>query len=132
MFSLSKLSYFACSEADKSWYDTQLSSHRIKIDLELCCKKLLRNAKYIRRYRSQINICRTAAQNGHLDCLMYARKLRFKWNRYTCESAASFGHLDILKYAHKHGCPWDVNTCRHAAENEEFDIIKYVLQDGCP
>ena len=31
------------------------------------------------------------------------------------QSAAKNGHLECLKYAREHGCPWDEETCEDAA-----------------
>ena len=46
--------------------------------------------------------------------------------------AAEDGSLDCLLYAHENGCPWDVITIM-AAENEgNLDCLRYARVNGCP
>ncbi len=77
-------------------------------------------------------MCIIAAANGHLDCLKYAHKNGYSWNKRICEEAAYNSHLDCLKYAHENGCPWDEKTCASAVKNRELDCLKYAHENGCP
>ena len=54
---------------------------------------------------NKYNVCTTAAQNGWLDLLKWARKLengsQAEWNSWTCKNAAENGHLEVLKWVEK-------------------------------
>jgi hypothetical protein len=49
----------------------------------------------------------------------------------TCAYAAENGHLECLVYAHENGCPWDGDVCAKAAEKGHLDCIKYAHENGC-
>jgi len=104
------------------------------------------------------SICRYAAKNGHLECLMLARNYNCPWDEHVCIDAASRGHYDCLKYAHEngciltkevcyyassghlecliyahtHGCPWDSKLYEHAIISGDLESIKYAHANGCP
>ena len=88
------------------------------------------------------NICHRAACNGHLDCLIWARKgssrkvltlpKAIPWNEKTCAWAARGGHLLCLMWARKNGCPWNEWTCIQATRNGHKDIFKWIHKNGCP
>ena len=61
--------------------------------------------------------CAGTVENGHLDCLKWARTKGCPWNEETCRNAAMGGHLDLLKWARRNGCPWNEGTCTSAAKN---------------
>jgi hypothetical protein len=46
------------------------------------------------------------AEIGHIDIFIFCHKYGFPLNRITCKSAALNGHLECLKYAHENDCPW--------------------------
>ena len=50
----------------------------------------------------------------------------------TCASAAVNGHLDCLRYARKNGCPWDEKTCDNAAKYGQLECLKYACARKCP
>lgn len=54
-----------------------------------------------------INSCRFAAEQGHLDVLKWCKENEGRWDARTCINAAGSGHLDLLRWAHENGCPWD-------------------------
>ena len=76
--------------------------------------------------------CREAAEEGHLECLKWARENGCPWIWDACADAAQVGHLECLKYAHENGCPWDSYTCNAAAEAGQLECLKYAHEDGCP
>jgi hypothetical protein len=76
--------------------------------------------------------CHLAAYQGHLDCLKYAHENGCPWNEGTCSNASNRGHVNCLIYAHENGCPWNADTCRLAVENDHLDCLKYALENGCP
>jgi hypothetical protein len=103
------------------------------------------------------SICRYAAKNGHLECLMLARQFNCPWDSRVCSDAASRNQYECLKYAHEngcpwtkyvcyyasydnlqcliyahtHGCPWDSNTCKNSAKNGHLECLKYAYENGC-
>ncbi|VVC38285.1 Ankyrin repeat-containing domain,Reverse transcriptase domain [Cinara cedri] len=137
MFSLAKLSYYACNDLEKKWYYT-VPKNVIDIDVRDCCELLLglrSNKSYpsaLYELTRPFELCTIASKHGHLDCLIYAHNLEFKWNTETCNNAAINGHFDMLVYAHEHGCQWNIKTCERAAKYGHLDILKYAHEHGCP
>ena len=76
--------------------------------------------------------CRSAAVNGHIECLQYAHENGCRWNKDTCAQAAKGGHIKCLKYAHENGCPWDVFTCYLAARFGHLECLQYAHENECP
>ena len=77
-------------------------------------------------------ICATAAYNGHLQCLIWARRNGYRWTEYTCTWAAGYGHIDCLIWAQRNGCPWSIVTCIYAAQNGHLDCLIWARKNGCP
>ena len=94
--------------------------------------------------------CDFAAQNGHLDCLVYLFEnvcrghpyfdARVAFTELTCESAAHNGKLECLKYCIgviKKFAPnyfrmeSSSGPCDKAAENGHLDCLKYAHENGC-
>ena len=47
-----------------------------------------------------------------------------------CRLAAESGHLEILQYAVEDGCPWIPEMCLEAArKNKHVDVVKWIT-DG--
>jgi hypothetical protein len=59
--------------------------------------------------------CAWAAQEGHLEVLIWTHNRGLPWDATTCEQAASAGCLQILQWVRPHGCPWSTWTCSLAA-----------------
>jgi len=102
--------------------------------------------------------CRSAAANGHLDCLKYLHEdVKAPWDcetaywaarnghlhileylvereydefdEYACASAAEYGHLECLKYLHEDvKAPWDWETASEAAGNGHLHILEYLVE----
>lgn len=54
-------------------------------------------------------MCFSAALNGDLAMLKWARENDCPWDENTCTVAAMMGHLDLVNWARENGCPWDEN-----------------------
>ena len=69
-----------------------------------------------------------------LGCIFFnlPRRGQGEWNSSTCSSAAKNGHLDVLKWARENGCEWDSWTCSNAAKNGHLDVLEWVRENGCP
>ncbi|KAE9521321.1 hypothetical protein AGLY_018279, partial [Aphis glycines] len=90
------------------------------------------NCRKNTRFRSFDNVvCKEAACNGQLECLVYLYNNGCLWDEDTCRAAAYKGHMDMLRYAHENHCPWDENTCRAAAEGGHMDMLRYAHENGC-
>ena len=73
-----------------------------------------------------------AARGGHIECLVYAHTNGCEWYSDTCTAAAEGGHLDCLEYAHTHGCPWNAGACVKAARGGHLECLRYLHTRGCP
>ena len=76
--------------------------------------------------------CASAARNGNLECLKYAREQGCDWDERTCWSAAKYGQLECLKYAHENGCPWDYWTYFCAMSNGNMEVILFLIEREHP
>ena len=59
-----------------------------------------------------------------------AARARVWVDERTCTSAALEGNLEVLKWAREQGCPWDEATC--AAKGGHFAVLKWAREQGCP
>jgi hypothetical protein len=50
----------------------------------------------------------------------------------TFMSAAPDGHLEVLKWARANRCHWDQWTCSEAAKNGHLKVLQWARADGCP
>ena len=73
-----------------------------------------------------------AARKGHLECLQYLQENGCPHDETVCSEAATMGQLDCLEYAHEQGFPWDEGTCAVAAERSRFPCLRYAHEYGCP
>ena len=66
-------------------------------------------------YLCDLDVCYSAASEGHLEVLRWARSQGCPWdNDLTCAAACN-GHLKLLNWLIKEGCPYDKGECRGAA-----------------
>lgn len=89
-----------------------------------------------------VNVCVSAVEGGHLDCLKY---LCEKCNALSdielnswcdvggcmCESAAKNGHLDCLKYLYEHEIKGGCEACTEAAKHGHLDCLKFLHENEC-
>ena len=77
--------------------------------------------------------CPSAAENGHLAALQFARRGDgCPWDEATCHKAAQGGHLDCLQWAHEHGCPWNADTASFAAYGGHLECLRWATARGIP
>lgn len=67
-----------------------------------------------------------AAAGGHLDCLAYAHE-HGGADELECTAAAGNGHLECLVYAHEHGVEFDGEEDKAAAEGGHLACLEYVF-----
>jgi len=105
-FTLIKLAYFACVPECRESYDTR--NFGVSVDLKACCKFLMAPGNSLRALKSEddegLDVCSTAAFNGHIDCLRQAHVAGIPWDWRTIEVSCRTGHLECLMYAHDNGC----------------------------
>jgi hypothetical protein len=72
--------------------------------------------------------CTIAAENGQIDCLIYAYENGYPLNKTTFEAAVKGGYLNCLRYS-SNKFPWDKKEClKIATENNDIQIIEYILE----
>jgi hypothetical protein len=76
--------------------------------------------------------CSSAAFEGHLEVLQWARKHGCPWDSESCAYAAKGGHLHVLQWAREHDCPWNKQTCRQAAEHGHLDVLQWAREQDPP
>jgi hypothetical protein len=75
-------------------------------------------------------VASSAAMNGHLDCLQFARESGYPWIDALTRAAASGNHLDCLKYCIDQGCSYNKETLDFAASNGALECLVYLNQLG--
>ncbi len=67
-----------------------------------------------------------AAENGHVDCLVYAHENGFfLLNKYVCEAAARCGQLECLRYLHDITPLWIENgTLYYSRKCKNIKVIQ--------
>jgi hypothetical protein len=92
--------------------------------------KYLVSQPFQRQINWNLYICRSAARNGHLDILQYARGLTppCPWDERVCAVAALGGHLHLLRWARtqREPCPWDATACTQAAFGGHLDVMSFL------
>ena len=76
--------------------------------------------------------CTTAAANGHLEALQWARAHGRPWGYTTSAAAAAGGHLAALQWAHAQGCPWNEQTTAGAAAGGHLEVLQWARAAKCP
>ena len=54
---------------------------------------------------NHFEVCETAAEQGCLVVLQWAKSKGYPWDVWTCTNAAGNGHLAVLQWADANGCP---------------------------
>ena len=89
-----------------------------------------------RGYEFDEEVCKGAAQGGHLEVLKFLRGLDppCPWDEETCEMAAMEGRLDVLKFLRSQDppCPWNVQTCSEAALGGHLEVLKWLRSQDPP
>ena len=83
--------------------------------------------------------CTTAAANGHLEALQWARAHGRPWGYTTSAAAATGGHLEVLQWARAQDppcpwelhCSWDENVCNRAAANGHIEVLHWARWNRC-
>ncbi|CAN0532375.1 unnamed protein product, partial [Ectocarpus sp. 12 AP-2014] len=45
--------------------------------------------------------------------------------------AAENGHLEVLVWARENGCPWNERTCVNASRGGHDDVLRWAIANGC-
>lgn len=146
IFSLSTLAFYACSEAHRDWYETNVPETMRKEvrALERCCVLLLNTVlQRDRQHDDRLEDMQPrerrawrlrAVRHGHADC---ARAIGAVGgglpgdDRLLCPEAAAYGHADTLRRLHEAGFPWDEDTTAAAAHNGSLETLRYAREHGC-
>lgn len=105
------------------WRWRRIALDETAVGRRLCAKKCA--------WRRREALCADAAQNGHLDCLVYAHRSGRIWDDDVTHAAALGGSLECLRYARDNGCPWDATTTVAAASGGHLDCLRYLHENGC-
>ena len=77
-----------------------------------------------------IDICQNAVCNGHLECLISARRQGVQWTSRVCYYAILYGHLHCLMWARKNGCKYYMFPRHEICET--LHCIIYLIKCGEP
>ena len=78
-------------------------------------------------------MCSSAALNGHLELLKWARANQCPWNKDTRTNAAENGHPgELLIWARENSCPWNEGTYDLGRRNGDPALMCYLDDQGCP
>jgi hypothetical protein len=82
-------------------------------------------------------LIKSAAEEGNLDVLKWARKRQIPWNESICAAAAKIlphkehSSLEVLKWLREVGCPWNHQTCTNAVKFRNFETLQWARENGC-
>jgi len=74
-------------------------------------------------------ICREAAQYGHLEVLKYLRSREAQWSESVCWAAAEGDHLAVLQWCRQNGAPWSTAVVANA---RSVELLQWALDHGVP
>lgn len=77
-------------------------------------------------------VCLSAARNGHLDVLVWARENQCPWNDYEvlC-AAANFGKLAVLQWAlNAGGAHYRPGVATAAAQTNHVEVLQWLYEEG--
>ena len=69
---------------------------------------------------------------GSVPLLEWCKKRKYPIPTDICRLAAQGGHLEVLKWARWNGCEWEWSTCAYAAEGGHIEVLKWARENGCP
>ncbi len=82
------------------------------------------------------NLCSTAALNGNLELLKWARSKDppISWDSYMCMNAAFNGDIDMIIWARSQDppCPWDQCSSINALMKGHMDLVWYLYTSKAP
>ena len=114
----------------KTFFQTECNECITIIDA--CKADHVRCLEYLLKRQNEKSLCSISVTHGAINCLKFAHKHEYKWNKQICNEAALHGYLDCLKYAHENKCPWNFETCEAAALHGHLNCLKYLHNNGCP
>lgn len=74
-------------------------------------------------------ICMSAAQDGQLAVLKWARKRGCDWDVTTCQAAAAAGHQELLEWAYAHGAPIDTHCAMLSYWSQHKSTFRWLVGD---
>ena len=88
--------------------------------------------KFNRSTLDKINswVSKSAAENGHINCLRYLEKSGYRFDERICEHAAQNKNTDCLEYLYKLGYSLSVLTCQNALDYGSINCLRYAYENG--
>lgn len=74
-------------------------------------------------------VCKSAAQDGRMEALVWARERGCEWDVTTCYAAAAAGHLDILVWAYKRGAPINTRCAMLSFWMQHHEMFHWLVGD---
>jgi hypothetical protein len=87
------------------------------------CFRYLSSLQRVATFCNSCNVCRVAAEGGHLDCLKIAVEECQMWRYNAMYCAAKGGHVACLEYLRTQGEAWNEGTCSAAARNGRIECL---------
>lgn len=75
-------------------------------------------------------VCSTAAFQGNMTVLVWARRLGYARAPEVCAAAAAAGNVDVLNWLIDGGCQLDSTACTAAAANGHIDVLAWLLDNN--
>jgi hypothetical protein len=95
-------------------------------------KYLVNVMKHLSPKKMNKDTARIAAENGHLDCLMYAHDNGCELPRPGRIKPTTLGQLKCIKYLHENGRVWDASLCSWLGATGQDKLLAYAHENGCP
>lgn len=92
------------------------------------------------RCKWDVQTCKSAAKNGHLNVLEWIRDRRIHGvnvcsfgklsGQEVFASACEGGHMNIIRWLRKHHCDWSGSACVSAARAGHLEVLQFLREDG--
>jgi hypothetical protein len=77
------------------------------------------------------DICRHAAEGGHLEILKWAQSKSCPLNGIRTANVAENGHHEVLKWAIEYGCKRSPKICYFLVKQGNLEMLYWAITNGC-
>ena len=96
------------------------------------CTQIVLSLAYPKHFKiGRYRLCDSAAREGHLNLLIWARENGHPWSYLTTTAAAIRGDLEIVKFLINIGCDHNYDVCKYAVIKGNLEMLKFARDNDC-